>query len=242
MNNSFLKRSAAVFFAAVLAAGAVSCSKASNESASSNTNLVGEGPQGDVAEEELPYGATITQLKHEYDENALITIEFDHRFFKAEDGSLPEIYRITEYFEAINNSDADLMEKAYYPGLYESICGTSGKLQYIQDYHDKIAYLIAEYQLDNKSTNTDGSFRINYLMVDAIDDETTDPDSFTAMDNTLAACDSSALAKVTRRRRVALTGMYTLTKEGGSFDLNSAVQQNAIYLYIYDIDGASYII
>jgi hypothetical protein len=242
--KNWIIRSAAAVCALVLACGAVSCSKAAESSVSDANNLVGGGPQGDMAEEDMPYGATLTQLRHDYDEDALITIEFDHRFFTNEDGKFPEIYKATEYFDALNNSDGAAMEAAYYPGMFSEVCGKAGYTdtnEYMKWYHDTISGLISDYLYTNDGISTDGDFKINYLMVEGIDDETTDEKSFADMDAKLEAADSTALSKVTSRKRLAMTGMYSLDGEG-SRQLNPAVGQSYIYLYIYTIDGKAYVV
>lgn len=243
MESIFMKRTAALLLAAAMTVGAASCSKA-GESGSSNVNLAGDGPNGDIAEENLPYGSTITRLMHDYDEDALITIEFDHRFFEEQDGKFPEIYKLTQYFEALNNGDGELMRQAFYPDYLDysyRTAGFSNADEYIQSYHDSIAGYISAYALNTLQQENDGDFRIDCILVNDLVAYEENPSEFTNMDNSVNVVEEGLASKAEDKKKVYLECMYTLVDGGGSYELSTAVGSE-ITLYLYKIGGTWYVL
>ena len=89
MNKFILKTVSAIISCALLMSFS-SCSNSENNTSSGGRVDAGDLPDNYSADEEnLPYGATLTELKPSYDENTKIAVEFDNRFFKADGDKYP---------------------------------------------------------------------------------------------------------------------------------------------------------
>lgn len=233
MKSLFLRAAAVAACLAVMGTASVSCGK---KDGSSTTNLAGDGPADDVEmdEEDMPYGATMTVLKPDYDENVRVSIEFDNRYFKEYDGKYDEIYRLSNYFYALSNADADVMNEAMYPDYfkysYEQADMADGT-EYLEGYYSNLTEKIGEEDFD-----------INYLIVEDCftDEDEAAASDFAKMDDIVEKIDGGeTLSKVTARKGVYVTAYYA--SESGSYSLNEKLGQ-AITMYIYEIDGVPYII
>ena len=200
----------------------------------SHTNMVGyiDDEMGDVKQEEMPYGATIYELRPSNDERVKYTVEFDKRYFggDGETEDLGEIYLVHDYIVAVNENDHDAIKNLYYPGYLELLCVNGG-------------YSSADEYLDGMSNTLKQTlgedFEINYINIsDCLTEGEEAEKFFQFADAEIALFDSSLLNKITSKKVVEIGG-FTSYKAGG----NSYVLENhttPINLRIYQIDGKYY--
>lgn len=206
----------------------VTCLCSCGEGAKENS----AGTAENMSEEDMPYGATITSLNSTYDPNVKIPTEFDNRFFAESDGKFPEIYLVSDYIYALNNSDGELMsETVYKPYLDYQIkeAGVESADEYVKASHDTLAQSLG------------GEFEINYIYIDSCD-ENADSD-FTRMDEILDSIgDEKISEKVNSRKKITIGGYTTYQMADGSGEFSLAEHSDPILLYIYQIDGEYYLI
>lgn len=191
---------------------------------------------GSIAEDDLPYGSTIVQLKPEIDENIKMSIEYDRRFVTEE-----EAVKISDYMFALNNADGELMETVVYPDYLEKIKSDNG-LSSTTDYLNTMIENIKTQYTDNED------FTFNYILVnDCLDDTSSDTeDTFSILDDILDTYANSkgkepVSSKITSRKLVKIDTMYTLNESGGSYSLTNRTGADQ-QLYLYTIDGQLYIL
>ncbi len=233
MYNRFRKVSA-LLLASAMFISAVSCS--SKEDEHHDHQLVSSPDEGvNVNEEDLEYGATMVSLRPDTDENVKVEIEFDRRYFNMEnENDYPEIYLISNYIEAVNNKNGDIMQDIFYLPYLNYNCGKNG-FSSIQEYTDSV------YEGLKSSIGSD--FVLDYVIVDTCLNENEDDSitNFSAIDNQLDMISGEKLSsKVTSRKAVYLDIMYT-DESGSEKQLNNAIGYD-ISLYIYQIDGNYYLI
>lgn len=241
MKNILIKTAAFVLAGAMMLTFP-SCGSSKDSSETNGTELTGDNGKdyadnvGDASEDELPYGATIMRMDKEYYPEAVITTEFDRRFFTEVDEKFPEIQKVINYMEALNAVDASLMESSFYPEYLAKMVENAGAADtkaYIQQYHD------------NLESKLGAGYRINYMDVVDCRDET-DPDVaeyFSNIDKALdEVCGEKISEKVTSRKMATIGGYSTYNLNGeGSYVLMDHLD-NEINFVIYQIDGEYWIV
>ncbi len=236
--KSYFSVTAAALSAMMMAAAMVGCGDDGGSSSSDGNNMVGAGfadGGSDVAEKDLPYGATILERSREEDENLDIKIAFDKRFF-IEDEDNPdysEIYKIHDYVKSINDKDGDLLKSLYYPGYLADVTKSKGyenEDDYVDSFFGSIEEALGE------------GFEIDYI--DVSDCILGSDDASASYINTCnkALADISGvdiLDKVTSRKIVEIGGYSTYKQGENSYQLTNHV--NIPYLCLYTIDGQVYI-
>lgn len=236
MRSNVVRILAVILSGAMLASFAGCSSSGSKESSSSRYNqAAGNVPENaNVAEEDMPYGAHVTQLKPETDSNINMWIEFDNRYLKREeDGTYPSVYPINDYFEAVNKKSGELMQKAYYPASLDDIlkrAGADTAEDFMKDYYDIFKDSLGE------------DFEFDYIMVDKciiFDGENTEY-GFDVKDDELKELDPSVIDKITERYALDIDLQYK--NSNGDSLLFSNHAGNSLTLYEYKIDGKYYIV
>lgn len=105
-----------IILACAFVLACVSCSDDNSGSSGESKNMlvsdnIGKGIN--VTEDEMPFGATMTDLYSDKD-GVPISISYDNRFMTADDAE-----KISDYISAINTCDAELMQKTCYPSYLE---------------------------------------------------------------------------------------------------------------------------
>ena len=234
MNKIILKTVSAVLSCALLM-NFSSCSSSDSESSSSGGRVdAGDLPDDYSADEQdLPYGATLTELKPSYDEDTKLAVEFDNRFFDEKDGKYPEIYKITDYMYALNNVDVDLMNETFYPPYLEYAykeAGYDNAKDYLQSYYDNLHEML-------------GDFTFNYIDVTGVltEDDEESVSYFNDVDEILKSIDSSIIDKISSRKIVYIGGYTMYNNESGSYQLTEGIGRE-VTLYLYEIDGQIYVL
>ncbi|MBR2283944.1 MAG: hypothetical protein IJ874_05930 [Ruminococcus sp.] len=237
--KEYLKRAAAVMVCAALLSSISACGSKSGSSSGSSSgegNLAGDGPADDlsITQDEMPYGAMIMQLRPSENDDVKIYVEFDYRYLSEEDGKL-----LSDYVYALNNCDAELMEKVFYPPYLEysySSAGYSSTEDYLKGFRKNLEESLGE------------GFDYNAITVD--DCYTEDDDiNVTKFDEIDELLDSIGGGKVSdrinegSRRFIYIDIMYGLPDDDfkSSYSLRNHVGQY-LTLYLYDIDGVTYVI
>lgn len=215
--------------AALLAGGfllnAVGCGEKKNE----YSDVIDD--MGSIAEEDLPYGATIVQLSSSVDENIKMTVEYDNRFLTKEEAT-----KISDYIAALNDCDAELMEQTVYPDYLSYLIETSDTesvYDYLVKMHDNI-----------RDTYIGGEYEFNYVLINSCLDETASSDEtgFAQLESVLEGIsDETVSDKVTSRKLVGVEILYALNDDSGSYSLTYRTGADSL-LYIYNIDGQLYIL
>ncbi len=217
---------------AFAAAGAMAfCMTAcDNNSSSSNTNNSGSGEVSTVKGEDMEYGATITQLKADSGK-VKVSIEYDYRFLEEE-----EIVLVSDYIEALNTADAELMEATVYPDYLQYSVKQGG-------YNDTASYLEIMHRNIQTTFAEGGPFDFNYIVVDECytPDNELVKDRFETLDASLKnAAGEDLSSKITSKKMIGIDIMFSMNGEG-SYSLAYRQGFNS-YLYIYEIDGELYIL
>ncbi|MBO5164865.1 MAG: hypothetical protein J6B75_10585 [Ruminococcus sp.] len=217
------------------AALTVGCGEKNSEG--SGKNMVGDfdtDGNGNIAQEDMPYGSHMSELSNAFDEKITYKISYDSRYFaNGDDQDLTEIYKLHDFIAALNTKDAELLKSLYYPEFLEYVCEHNG-------YSDTDEYFDSLY---NSVENSLGkNFTINYICVsDCLDesDETAAAYFKNASEN-LAAVDNSAADKITSKKLVEIGGDTCYETDEGSFLLTK--HMNPFVLAVYEIDGEVYIL
>jgi len=225
----FIKKMCAVFSGCAVLASFAGCSKDDEKKNNANSDFA--DAVGSMAQEDLPYGATITQLKPEYNENLKIGIEYDNRYLTEEQAT-----KLSDYVAALSESDGELLSKTFYPPVLEHIIESSEKAdadEYVAGIHDNIRDNYIGYD-----------FKFDYILVENCLTES-DPDSdtnFSSVDSTIIGYGGEELAdKITDRKLVTFDIEYGIDGEEGSYMLSTSTSTSST-LYIYTIDGEIYIL
>ena len=235
MNKTFLKTLSAVLLCAVLFSLS-SCSNSNNSSSEGGRVDGGDLPDNYSAEEEdLPYGATLTELKPSYDENAKIAVEFDNRFFTADGEKFPDVYKITDYMYALNNVDVDLMNQTFYPPYLEYAykqAGNDNAKDYLQSYYDNLHDKLGD------------DFYFSYIDITGVltEKDSEAQEGFNSIDEVLKEIEGDSITDRITSRKVIYIGGYTMyNNESGSYILTEALGREVV-LYLYEIDNQLYIL
>lgn len=181
-----------------------------------------------LAQEDMAYGATITQLKPEIDENISIAIEYDNRYLNED-----EARKLSNYVAALNNCDSELMSQTFYKPFLDNICEQSGAAdldEYLKNMHDNLVNNYIGYDFD-----------FDYVLtVDCLTEEDDDSETnFSAVDASLDNTGDSD--KITSRKLVTFDLEYSIDGSEDSYMLSTSTGTNSS-LYIYTIDGEVYIL
>lgn len=222
--RNFSKRILALVMAGCLAAGAAGC-KDKNEKPDIADSI------GSLAEEDMPYGATVTQIMSGDDSKVDISIDYDYRFISEEEAVL-----LSNYMYALNTKDAELMESIVYPAYLSYSVESAGST-------DTASYL--EVMYNNLANNIIGGvFTFDYILTSDCLDETADDSEtgFSNMDSLLETITGEELSgRITSRKLVTLDVTYSVEGDNGSYALSYRTGNQSM-LYIYTIDGQSYIV
>lgn len=218
-----------IVLACALMLACVSCSEESSGSSGESKNMLVSDNAGkgvNVSEEEMPFGATMTDLYAPDD--VPISISYENRFMTAD-----EAEKISDYISAINSCDAELMQKTCYPPYLEYLVTqyeNTDVQNYLDTRHDTIA-----------NTYTNGEFDFNYILINSLMDEDDDDSEtgFSQLDSKIH--EKSPDAEITSRKQVGIDILYSLENDNGSYSLSARTGSDMI-LYIYTIDGQTYIL
>lgn len=218
-----------IVLACALTLACVSCSDSSGSSGESKNTLVSDniGEGVNVAADEMPFGATMSDLYPERD-GVPIAISYENRFMTAEEAA-----KISDYVSAVNSCDTELMQQTCYPSYLDYLV-TQYENNDVQDYLEDRHWII-------ENTYTYGEFDFNYILINSLMDEDDDDSDtgFSQLDTKIY--EKSPDAEITSRKQVGIDILYTLTDEGGSYSLSARTGSDMI-LYIYTIDGEIYIL
>ena len=206
-----------------------SCGESSeNNTAKSGENvLVGDniGKGVNVSEEDMPFGATMTDLYTE-DGEVQICISYENRYITKE-----EAIKLSDYVSAVNSKDAELMEKTCYKPYLDYIVSNYGNKsteEYLTARHDEIrdSYAGEEYDID-------------YIITNALhtEDEDNSVTGFDELDAKLK--ELSPDIQITDRKLVEVDILYRVSD--GEFSLSKKTGSDT-KLYLYTIDGQMYVL
>lgn len=229
--NNLIKKT----FSAIVAAGCLLSVVGCGEK-EKHADMITDDDYGDIAEEDLPYGSTITQLKSSNNENVKLSIEYDHRFLSEE-----EAIKVSDYMAALNSVDGELMDNTVYPDYLQYLKEANdftSSTDYLQAMHDNIR--------DNYLNGSE--FDFNFVLINNFYDEN-DSDEETGFSTLDILLDSYAdslgkdavTPKITSRKMVKIDTMYTLADDEGSYMLSNRTESEQ-GMYIYTIDGQIYIL
>lgn len=220
-------------FIILLCAMSLACVSCSDEkSGTSSTegktlvsDTIGEGIN--VNENEMPFGATMTDLMPDRD-GVPISISYENRFMTED-----EARKISDYISAVNSCDVELMKSTCYPSYLDYLV-TEYENTDVQDYLDS-------RHSDIKSSYTGGEFDFNYILINSLMDENDDDSDtgFSILDAKIL--EQSPDAEITSRKIVGIDILYTLEGDNGSYSLTTRTGSDMM-LYIYTIDGQIYIL
>lgn len=217
MNKIFMKTAA---LAAAMAMSLASYSCSGKESSSVNEgNLAGDGPADNVSvsSDDMPYGATITQLKNDVP----VSIEYDYRYMTDE-----EARKLSEYFAAVGLKDADMAAGACYDSYLENFFSAMN-VSNIED------YLTVSY--DTLKSYTEEDYEFSYFIVS---DVTQNESVYPYYDEIIYSINPDANIE---SRKVATMDLYYDTESAVSCSLYYRMG-NYIQVCVYQIDGEAYIL
>lgn len=216
---------------AIMLCGMTSCDDHNH----SHANMVGnvDDEKGDVKQDDMPYGATIYELRPEYDSRVKYIMEFDKRYFggEGETEDLGEIYLVHDYIVAVNENDHEAIKNLYYPGYLEHLCVNGG-------YSNADEYLDGMNQTLKQTLGED--FEIDYINIsDCLTEGEEAEKFFQFADAEIAVFDSSILDKITSKKVVEIGG-YTCYSAG---DNNYVLENHTtpLNLRIYQVEGKYYL-
>lgn len=224
--KNYTKKITAAVLGGLFLLNAAGCKDKEKEEYQDEADLIGS-----MAQEDMPYGATITQLKPSIDENVKIAIEFDNRYLTVE-----EAYKLSDYVASLNDCDGALMEKTFYKPFLDSIVEQSGAAdaeEYVTGVHNNIRdnYIGYEFKFDYVLTQD--------CLTEADDDSET---GFSSVDASLDKLGDEKLSdKVTSRKCVTFDLEYQIDGSDDSYMMSTSTGTSST-LYIYTIDGEIYIL
>lgn len=207
---------------------------------SSGENMLGSfedmaGANVNVDPENMPYGANVTELSHDYDEKITYKICYDSRFFEranSDNQDFTEMYRLHDFILALDNNDHELMESLYYPGYIDYICKESN-LSGVDEYCDGL-YSYVQSSLGQ-------GFEINYIHVSNCftPEDDVAASFFETTDDELRDFDKKIADKVTSKKLVEIGGDTCFRTADGVYLLTDYM--TPFVLRIYEIDGETYL-
>lgn len=221
MKRSF-SRTAAFLAAALTAVSLWSCGD--GKGSSTGGNMVGEIPyDGDgIAEEDLPYGATITKLTSSSGKAAIDT-EYDNRFLTEEEAGM-----LTDYLYGLSHRDTEHFESAVYPALLQNSLSTMNLAS---------TQALLDDRYDNYKKYIEDDFDFILVTVDDVTDG-----SDTGFEN----CDEfvekvTPGVKATSKKELSVNCIVETAETGGTHYL-SDIFGDDLTIYVYTIDGRPYVI
>lgn len=219
-----MKRAIYLAAALILACAATGCGEG-KESSNSYT----------LTQENMEYGATITELRPSSDENVKIMVGFDNRFFggSGEEKDFSDIYSLCDCVAGFNTNDHQLIKDHSYPGYLDSVAATTGAAgadEYLDSYVEKLTNALGE------------GFEIDYIDISKClgESDSEAASYFETVDNTLTEiAGADILNKVTSRKLVYIGGDTSYTLPTGTYRLINHASEMAFCLY--RIDGEYYI-
>ncbi|MDE6784166.1 MAG: hypothetical protein K2J26_02140, partial [Ruminococcus sp.] len=164
-----------------------------------------------VAEEDMPYGSKVTELRPETDSNLHNMICFDNRYFS----DYNEIYKIDEYINGINENNPEYVKNAFYPEYLEYAASKSG-IDSADDY-------ISNYYLTLKEMLGEG-FSINYIDISKCFEPGAEiaQSYFDDADAAITEIDGAeVLEKVTSKKVVEIGGYTTYELSDGVYQFTN---------------------
>ena len=220
-----MKRALCLAAAAILACAAITGCGEGKESSNSYT----------LNQENMEYGATITELRPSANENVKIMISFDNRFFggSGEEKDYSDIYSICDCIAGFNTNDHQLIKDHSYPGYLDNVAeqtGAAGADEYLDSYVEKLTDTLGE------------GFEIDYIDISKCSGESDDESEyyFGTVDRTLIEiAGADVLDKVTSRKMITIGGDTSYTLPTGTYKLTNHASEMVFCLY--QIDGEYYI-
>ena len=216
-----------------MAAGTVSCG---DKEESSGVNLVGGPSAGqNVSNDDMPYGARITELTSDMDENISIMISFDNRYLGGGGQDYSEVYLVDDYFDALNRNDVEAVKACYYPNYLEALSGEksfSSPDEFISTYRSELesilgaGFSLAFIDISNCQVSGDSEAETLFDIRDASLSE---------------VFGEGILDRITDRKLLTIAGDSYYTLEEGGWGEISAVLSEGIRICVYEIDGKPYI-
>ena len=240
MKNMLIK-AAALVSAAVLCMASAGCAEKDSDHEGAHThfnegNMVGNPEDGEnLAEEAMPYGATMTSLKCSSNEKLSMDVDFDARYFAEENGEYPEIYMAADYLKALQNCDSEALEKLFYKPFLQKLVedrGCTTTQEYLDQYHDKLM---------DKTNGLVVEF--TYMTVDTClnENESNDLTEFDSADAKLDEAAGEKISDKVKSRKLIYMDVTFSDSEGNSHQLNNYLGYD-LSVYIYNIDGTYYLI
>lgn len=233
-----MKRFTCILLGAVLAVSSAAFTGCNDKKDSEHEHAMVSDDLGDdvsVAEEDLPYGATMVQLTPELNDKVKMNVEYDRRFLCEDEAVL-----LANYFTALNDKDAELFKSLYYMNNADYL----SKKQGAEDSLDLITKL--DEQLEKDVIGSE--FKFNYVLTDeCVSPADENLDSSYNFDNADFYLSSYAesegvediKSKITSRKGIKLDVMYDT--DSGNYSLTNKLGSDTI-IYIYQIDGQYYIV
>lgn len=233
-----MKRFTCILLGAVLAVSSAAFTGCKDKKDSEHEHAMVSDDLGDdvsVAEEDLPYGATMVQLTPELNDKVKMNVEYDRRFLCEDEAVL-----LVNYFTALNDKDAELFKSLYYMNNADYL----SKKQGAEDSLDLITKL--DEQLENDVIGSE--FKFNYVLtnecVSPTDENLDSSYNFDNADFYLSSYAESEgvedlKSKITSRKGIKLDVMYDT--DSGNYSLTNKLGSDTI-IYIYQIDGQYYIV
>ncbi|MBQ8961081.1 MAG: hypothetical protein IJ071_07675 [Ruminococcus sp.] len=243
--KDILIRTAALLLSGAVLVGSAACGdKSTTEPKGAHGhedegNLAAANVSGSYDEEDLPYGATMTQLLPSLNEGLPISIEYDGRFLDEEAGRV-----VSTYLSALTAADEALMETAFYPPYLEYSYQYNGYTN-AQDYLDAVKINLLGAISEHVGKDVD-SIDIDYIMITDCYGEGSDKvgTDFTDMDKIMNdALGEDFLVKVESgsRKEIYVDFTYKIPDDDTSYDYNYGTGY-PLRMFMYKIDGKYYIV
>lgn len=233
----------AALAAIMMTSAMVSCEQKEDTSLESSSAAESEGSKlvednlgknDNITQENMPYGASITELKPSKNDRIIYNIDFDKRYFGGdeENPDYSEIYIIHDFIVALNKNDHDKMRSLYWEGYLEYESAQKG-------YEDVDAYLDDMY---NTYVQLLGEgFEIDYINVSSCYNETDEEGEryFNMADKLISEVDNTLLTKIESKKVVEVGGYTSYETEKGMYQLVN--HSYPIILRVYIIEGKAYL-
>lgn len=182
-----------------------------------------------MSESQLPYGATMTELRPENNPEVRITTEYDHRFLEKEEACL-----VSDYLYALQKKDTEQIKKLFFPALMDYV---------VKEAEMKSAEEYVEYSYSNLSGAFGGDFEFTYIDITDLTNGLDEPDAFGGVDARITAgTGSDTIGSVTSKKMVVLEGVTMYRLGDGTEKMVTKALSVPISICIYRIDGQYYIV
>ena len=225
--KKFTAAAAAFVISAAMLTSFTSCSEEEKSSSASGNALVQDnmGKDVNVKENDLPFGATTTDLYTDTD-NVPVSITYDNRFMTEE-----QARKISDYIYAVNTKDEALLTEAGYKPYIELI---------MSDYDCTSVKEYLDSRYDAIKAAAGGDFQFQFIIPGEFYSESDDESitGFNALDAKIKQ--ASPDAEITERYMIKTEITFTVDGQSGEYSLSSRTGDTV--LYIYRIDGNIYIL